>query len=42
MNEFEDKVKHYLEQRGYEVIRNGWPDFLCVGTIPLTQVAVWE
>lgn len=30
MNEFEDKVKHYLEQRGYEVIRNGWPDFLCV------------
>ena len=28
MNNFEKKVKLYLEGLGYEVLRNGYPDFM--------------
>tara|TARA_R100000808_G_scaffold22734_1_gene49661 strand:+ start:420 stop:959 length:540 start_codon:yes stop_codon:yes gene_type:complete len=28
MNEFEKKIKLYLEGLGYEVLRNGYPDFM--------------
>ena len=28
MNAFEKKVKLYLETLGYEVLRNGYPDFM--------------
>jgi VRR-NUC domain len=34
MNDLELRIKAMLEKRGYEVLRNGWPDFLCVGTSP--------
>jgi hypothetical protein len=30
MNLFEQNVKKMLEDRGFRVIRNGWPDFLCL------------
>ena len=30
MNATEQMVKTMLEQRGFRVLRNGWPDFLCI------------
>jgi hypothetical protein len=27
---FEDKVAGYFKEEGWEVLRNGWPDLLCV------------
>lgn len=30
MNGFEKKVAEHLAKQGYEVLRNGWPDFLCI------------
>ena len=30
MNDLEKQVKKFLERNEWEVIRNGWPDFLCV------------
>jgi hypothetical protein len=30
MNKLEKSVKETLEQQGFRVLRNGWPDFLCV------------
>ena len=30
MNDLEKQVKNFLERNEWEVIRNGWPDFLCI------------
>ena len=30
VNRLEQEVKEKLEGRGYTVLRNGWPDFLCI------------
>ena len=30
MNISEKLIKEKLEDRGFEVLRNGWPDFLCI------------
>jgi hypothetical protein len=30
MNDTEKLIKQMLEQRGFRVLRNGWPDFLCI------------
>jgi hypothetical protein len=30
MNKNEEAVKLLLEAQGFKVLRNGWPDFLCI------------
>jgi hypothetical protein len=30
INRFEGRVKFYMERAGWHVLRNGWPDFLCI------------
>jgi VRR-NUC domain len=34
MNGTEQKVRAELERRGFTVLQNGWPDFLCTRPIP--------
>lgn len=29
MTELEEKVKLHFQKQGYDVLRTGWPDFLC-------------
>jgi Holliday junction resolvase len=40
MNKLERAVKEVLEQQGFDVLRNGWPDFLCVRGRGLMAVEV--
>lgn len=30
MNKVEHEIKHRLESQGMQVLKNGWPDFLCL------------
>lgn len=29
-NRFEERVQRFLREQGFEVLPNGWPDFLCI------------
>ena len=40
MTTFEKKVKAVLEDQGWEVMHNGWPDFLCVRKLPNGKLEV--
>lgn len=44
MNETERVIKQMLEQRGFRVLRNGWPDFLCIKETlgPLRNYTGWN
>jgi hypothetical protein len=44
MNGSETIIKQMLEQRGFRVLRNGWPDFLCIKDTlgPLRNYQDWN
>jgi hypothetical protein len=42
MNGAERTVKAMLEERGYRVLRNGWPDFLCVRKYIKNNGKFWD
>ena len=39
-NEFESHVRKLLENKGWTVLQNGWPDFLCIKNKQILAVEV--